>query len=59
MDAYQLYLKGMFSFRKLTEEGLDQAVDFFLQALRRDPKYALARRSATRPAVSSMNETAI
>jgi serine/threonine-protein kinase len=41
-DAYQLYLKGAFSFRKYTEEGFTQAIGYYLQALQHDPKYALA-----------------
>ncbi len=42
VEAYQFLLKGAFSYRKLTEAGLKQAVDYYLQALQRDSNYALA-----------------
>jgi len=40
--AYQLYLKGRYSWNKRTEEGLHKAVEFFEQAIKKDPHYALA-----------------
>jgi serine/threonine-protein kinase len=40
--AYQLYLKGRFLWNKRTGESLKQAVEFFDQAIRKDPNYALA-----------------
>ena len=41
-EAYQLYLKGRFQWNKRTNESLKQAVDFFNQAITKDPNYALA-----------------
>ncbi|MEO7674384.1 MAG: tetratricopeptide repeat protein, partial [Pyrinomonadaceae bacterium] len=41
-DAYQLYLKGRFYWNKRTGESLRQAVEFFNQAIEKDPNYALA-----------------
>ena len=41
-EAYQLYLKGRFYFDKRTEEGMKTAIDYFGQAIARDPNYALA-----------------
>ena len=41
-DAYQLYLKGRFYWNKRTIESLKQAVDFYNQAIEKDPSYALA-----------------
>ena len=41
-DAYQLYLKGRFYWNKRTIESLKQAVDFYNQAIEKDPNYALA-----------------
>jgi DNA-binding winged helix-turn-helix (wHTH) protein/tetratricopeptide (TPR) repeat protein len=40
--AFEAYLKGRFQCGKRTEEGLEQAVAFFDEALARDPTYALA-----------------
>jgi len=41
-DAEQLYLKGIYYWNKRTPEGLNQAVDYFTQAVVRDPQYAEA-----------------
>jgi TolB-like protein len=41
-DAYQLYLKGRYYWNKRTAESLQQAVEFFNQAVDKDPNYALA-----------------
>jgi TolB-like protein/Tfp pilus assembly protein PilF len=41
-EAYQLYLKGRFQWNRRTGDSLKQAVEFFNQAIERDPKYALA-----------------
>ncbi len=41
-EAYQLYLKGRFHWNKRTGESLKQAVEFFNQAIEKDPNYALA-----------------
>ena len=40
--AEDLYLKGRFYWNRRTPESLTQAVDFFTQAVVRDPKYAAA-----------------
>ena len=41
-EAYQLYLKGKFYWNKRTGESLKQAVDFYQQAIEKDPSFALA-----------------
>lgn len=41
-EAYQLYLKGRFLWNKRTGESLRQSVEFYNQAIDRDPNYALA-----------------
>jgi DNA-binding winged helix-turn-helix (wHTH) protein/tetratricopeptide (TPR) repeat protein len=41
-EAYQLYLSGVFRFSKRTKEGIQKATDYFQQAIRKDPNYALA-----------------
>jgi serine/threonine-protein kinase len=41
-EAYQLYLKGRYQWNKRTGESLKQAVEFFNQAVEKDPTYALA-----------------
>ncbi|HEU5237283.1 MAG TPA: tetratricopeptide repeat protein, partial [Pyrinomonadaceae bacterium] len=41
-EAYQLYLKGRFYWNKRTEEGLKKALDYFQEAIDKDPNYALA-----------------
>ena len=41
-EAYQLYLKGRFSWNKRTPESLKQAIGFYDQAIEKDPNYALA-----------------
>ncbi len=41
-EAYQLYLKGRFYWNKRTEEGVKKALDYFQQAIDKDPTYALA-----------------
>jgi TolB-like protein/Tfp pilus assembly protein PilF len=41
-EAYQLYLKGRYVWNKRTEEGFRQGLDYFRQALEKDPSYALA-----------------
>jgi len=41
-DAYRLYLKGRHHWNKWTEEGFYKAVEYFQQAVEKDPTYALA-----------------
>lgn len=41
-EAYNLYLKGQFFFRKLTEQDLLKSIDYYQQAIAKDPNYALA-----------------
>jgi Tfp pilus assembly protein PilF len=41
-EAYQLYLKGNYYFEKRTPDSLDKAKDYFNQAIKKDPDYALA-----------------
>jgi len=41
-EAYQLYLKGRYYWNKYTEEGLNRSVEYFRQAIEKDPGYAPA-----------------
>src|ERR1700747_1806143 len=41
-EAYELYLKGRFFWNKRTGEDLFKAIDYFNQAIAKDPGYALA-----------------
>ena len=41
-EAHQLYLKGRFFWNKRTTENLRKAIDYFQQAIEKDPAYALA-----------------
>jgi tetratricopeptide (TPR) repeat protein len=41
-EAEQFYLKGLYYWHKRTPEALHQAVDYFTQAVVRDPQYAEA-----------------
>ena len=41
-EAYDLYLKGRFFWQKGTEEGSDKAIEYYRQAIERDPNYTLA-----------------
>ena len=41
-EAYQAYLTGVFYWMKLTENDLEQALNYFLLALKIDPNYAAA-----------------
>jgi TolB-like protein/Flp pilus assembly protein TadD len=41
-EAFQLYLKGRFYWNKRTTESLKQAVEYFNQAIEKDPNYAPA-----------------
>jgi TolB-like protein/Tfp pilus assembly protein PilF len=41
IEAYNLYLKGTYCWQMLTPEGYKKASEYFEQALRKDPDYAL------------------
>jgi len=41
-EAYQLYLKGAHHLDKRTKEGFEKSIEYFQQAIRIDPNYALA-----------------
>jgi TolB-like protein/tetratricopeptide (TPR) repeat protein len=41
-EAYQLYLQGRYHWNKRTLEDLQQSIDYFQQAILKDPRYALA-----------------
>src|SRR5438128_5357182 len=41
-EAYQLYMKGRFYFNKRTEEGMKKGLEYFQQAIEKDPTFALA-----------------
>jgi serine/threonine-protein kinase len=40
--AYELYLKGRYAWEQWTDEGTRQAIDYFQQAIARDPNFAAA-----------------
>jgi TolB-like protein/Flp pilus assembly protein TadD len=41
-EAYQLYLKGRFHWKKRNREGFVKAIQYFNQAIEKDPSFALA-----------------
>jgi non-specific serine/threonine protein kinase len=41
-EAYRLYLKGLHQWNRWTEDGFYKAIDYFQQAVEKDPSYALA-----------------
>jgi serine/threonine protein kinase/tetratricopeptide (TPR) repeat protein len=41
-EAYQLYLKGRYYWNRRTEQTIKRAVEYFQQAIDKDPGYALA-----------------
>jgi serine/threonine protein kinase len=42
IETYNLYLKGRFHWAKYTEEGFKKGIEYYQQAIQRDPTYALA-----------------
>ena len=42
VEAYQLYLQGLFYWNKWTQADFTKAADFFTQAVQKDPHYALS-----------------
>jgi TolB-like protein/DNA-binding winged helix-turn-helix (wHTH) protein len=41
-EAYDLYLKGQYFWNKRTVEGFERAIDYYQQAIAKDPNYARA-----------------
>jgi TolB-like protein/Tfp pilus assembly protein PilF len=41
-EAYNLYLKGRYHWSKFTDDDMRKAIDYFQQAINKDPNYALA-----------------
>lgn len=41
-EAYEAYLKGRYYWNKRTDEGFKKAIEFFQDAINKDPSYALA-----------------
>lgn len=41
-EAYQLYLRGRYSFAKRTKDEMLRAIEYYQQAVKLDPKFALA-----------------
>jgi serine/threonine protein kinase/Tfp pilus assembly protein PilF len=41
-EAYQLYLKGRYYWYKFTPEGYEKSLEYYRQAIDKDPAYALA-----------------
>jgi len=41
-QAYEFYLKGRYFWNKRTEASVQKGIDYFQQAIQRDPNYALA-----------------
>ncbi len=42
VKAYGLYLRGRYAWNKRTQEGVAEGIEYFEQAIREDPRYALA-----------------
>ncbi len=42
VEAYQLYLKGQYFWNKFTREDLQKSIEYYNQAIEKDPNYALA-----------------
>jgi tetratricopeptide (TPR) repeat protein len=56
-EAYQDYLKGRYWWNKSTKEGFDKGIEYFQQAIAKDPNYALAY-SGLADCYSSLAESA-
>jgi eukaryotic-like serine/threonine-protein kinase len=41
-EAFELYLKGRYYFDKRTSQGIKQSIEYFQQAIKKDPNYSLA-----------------
>jgi DNA-binding winged helix-turn-helix (wHTH) protein len=41
-EAHALYIKGRFFWSKRSQDGIEKAIDYFRQAVQKDPEYALA-----------------
>jgi len=41
-EAYQLYLKGRYYWKRYTRDGVEKSINYFSQAIEKDPTYALA-----------------
>jgi TolB-like protein/Tfp pilus assembly protein PilF len=41
-EAYHCYLKGRYYFNKLTPDGVQRGIEYFKQAIDKDPSYSLA-----------------
>jgi TolB-like protein/Flp pilus assembly protein TadD len=46
LDAYHLFLKGRRCYHQLTSEGIQKALEYYGQAVEKDPDYALAHTGA-------------
>jgi serine/threonine-protein kinase len=55
-QAYQLYLNGLFYFRKGNFENYKKALDYYTQAVALDPKFALAY-AGMAPAYTNLTES--
>jgi serine/threonine-protein kinase len=42
LEAYNLYLQGRYFWYKRTKEGVEKAIEYFEQSIKKDPSYALA-----------------
>jgi TolB-like protein/DNA-binding winged helix-turn-helix (wHTH) protein len=42
VEAYRLYLRGRYFWNKVTREGLEKSLEYYNQAIEKDPNYALA-----------------
>lgn len=52
-EAYQLYLKGRYYSSKRTKEGINKGIEYFRQAIEKDPRHALAYADLARTYKSS------